>query len=147
MTEEKEDFPDIDTVEDEKEEQREEDSELMEDLREDELIGYGSPQAEAVYERFKFLTEVRDNAETIKSSFLTKSELGTPLFSVRFWITQELKARAAGMDLLGDFLHLKAIGTTDTGLSREGFLINSAITKRKESHRAHRTKLIQEEEK
>jgi len=125
---------DLEEMEEEQaEEKKESEQELMEDLREEDAESYGVPEQARTFERFKFLTEVRDLPDTIRTSYLTKSELGFPLFSVRFWLNLKLLADLKEYNYLGDYLHNKALVTTHTGLSREGFLLNTAITKRKES--------------
>jgi len=121
----------------------EDDMDLKEDLMEDEEAQPGVPQQDPYFDRMKFLTEVRDQPETVRTSYLTKEELGVPLFSVRFWLNLELIAAQKGYELLKLFLHNKTLATTHSGLSREGFLLNTAITKRRESAR-NRTKSIQE---
>ncbi len=124
---------DIEEFEEEQaEEKKEEDQELMEELREEDAEAYGVPEPEQKYERFKFLTEAREMDDTIRTSYLTKSELGFPLFSVRFWLNLELLAALKKYDILRKYLNDKALVTTHTGLSREGFLMNTAITRRKE---------------
>lgn len=129
-------------IEDEKADQIEEDNDLREDLIDSQP---GVPQQDPSYERFKFLTEVREIPETIRTSYLTHAELGVPLFSVRFWMNLELIAAQKEYKYLKKFLHEKATVTTTSGLSREGFLMNTAITRRRESSR-NKTKYSQEVE-
>jgi hypothetical protein len=111
-------------------------NDLSEDLSEEDAGKYGVPDKEELYDRFKFLTEIRDLPDTIRTSNLSKGELGMPLFPVRFWLNLELYARIKGYDLLGAYLHEKAQTTTHTALSKEGFLVNSAITRRRETTRS-----------
>jgi len=134
-------------LEDLKEEMQEEDleeqQELREELSESDSEAYGVSEPERVYERFKFLTEVRDMPETIKTGYLTKPELGFPLFPVRFWLNLELIAALKKYQILRDYLHDKSTITTSSSLSRDGFLLNTAITRRKETKK-QRTKSVQE---
>lgn len=134
-----------DEIEDMKEDMMEDDKELQQELTDEEKEAYGVPEPEQTFERFKFLTEVRDRDDTLRTSYLTKGELGMPLFSVRFWENLKLIADLKDKQILAGFLHNKALATTHTGLSREGFLLNTAITKRKEQQKS-RTKSKQEVE-
>lgn len=110
-------------------------NELREELSEEDAEAYGITEPEKQYDRFKFLTEVRELPDTIRTSFLSKQELGSPLFPVRFWLNLEILARLRGYKLVGDFLLKKALITTHSGLSKEGFLLNTAITNRREALR------------
>lgn len=122
-----------DLKEEEAEDKAESDRELMEEMKEEDAEAYGYPEAEEKFERFKFLSEVRDREDTIRTSFLTKTELGTPLLPVRFWLNLKLLADLKRYDIVSGYLYNKAIVTTHSGLSREGFLLNIAVTKRKET--------------
>lgn len=127
-----------DMKEDLLEEQKEEERELLEDMKEEDAEAYGVPEAEEKHDRFKFLTEIRDGDDTIRTTYLTKTELGVPLFSVRFWLNLQLLAELKKYKIISDYLYNKALVTTHSGLSREGFLVNTTVTKRKEmtKHRA-----------
>ena len=128
-----------DDVEDEKEEAAEEQQELMKDLAEEDIEAYGSVEPDKEYGLMKFLTEVRDIDDTTRTSYLTKTELGIPLFSVRFWENLKIIAIMRKRLLLAAFIQKKVLSTTTTGLSREGFLMNTTITKRKERTRNKQT--------
>lgn len=134
-----------DEIEDEMEEEKvaatQEEIDLREDLTDDD--NPGAPKPDPAFERYKFLTEARDNSETIRTSFVTKEELGVPLFSIRFWLDLELIATQKKLELLKRYLHGKALVTTDTGYSREGFFLNTSITRRRELAR-NKTKYSQE---
>jgi hypothetical protein len=114
------------------EEQKEEERELLEEMKEEDAEAYGVPEEDEKFDRMKFLTEVRDRDDTIRTTYLTKTELGTPLFPVRFWLNLELLAKLKKYDIVEDFLYKKALVTTHSGLSREGFLVNTTVTRRKE---------------
>jgi len=124
-----------DDIDDEKEEQVEEQQELMKDLSEEDIEDYGSIEPDKTYDLMKFLTEVRDQDDTTRTSYLTKTELGIPLFSVRFWENLKILAIMRKRLLLAKFIQSKILSTTSTGLSREGFLMNTTITRKKEKTR------------
>ena len=125
-----------DEIDDDKEEAVEEQQELMKDLSEEDIEAYGSIESDKEYGLMKFLTEVRDIEDTTRTSYLTKSELGNPLFSVRFWENLKILAIMRKRPILAAFIQQKVLSTTTTGLSREGFLMNTTITRKKEKSRS-----------
>jgi len=132
-------------IEDMKEEEAEEQQELMKDLSEEDIEDYGAVEPEKNFELMKFLTEVRDADDTTRTTYLTKSELGTPLFSVRFWENLKILAIMRKRTILAKFIQSKIFSTTSTGLSREGFLMNTTITKKKEKTRLRPTYINEKE--
>jgi len=108
-------------------EKMEQEREISDEISDDDPQGMGYPQPEEEFDKFKFLTEVKEAQDTVKTTLLTKGELGVPLFSVRFYLTQELKTRLKGYNIIGDYLRNKGIVTTDTGLSRDGFLMGLSL--------------------
>lgn len=129
--------------EEEIEEKREEEQELLEDMKEDDAGSYGLPEVEKNYEKFKFLTDVKESQDTVRTTFVTREELGRPLFSLRFYINLEKMARLKAYNLVADYLHHKAITTTDTGLSSEGFLMNLAVKKTTEKLKRKQQREVQ----
>jgi len=140
-----EDYLTEEEIEDMKEDEAEEQQELMKDLSEEDIEDYGAVEPEQRFELMKFLTEVRDKEDTTRTTYLTKSELGTPLFSVRFWENLKILAIMRKRLILARFIQNKIFSITSTGLSREGFLMNTAITKRKEKTRSSPTYIKEKE--
>lgn len=119
-------------AEDRLEEELETQRELQEDLSEEDAREYGAPEPEQIFERFKFLTEVRDRDDTIRTGFVNEEELGRPLFPVRFWNNLKAIAKMHNYDIVSKYCRDKALNITSSSLSRDGFLLNTSVTKRKE---------------
>lgn len=124
--------------EDELEDDAIENYEADKDLREDVAEAppgysdmYGAPSEQEQHNLHSFLTGVLKADDRIKTSFLTVPELGKPVFSVRFWLNIASYSKLKGFDLVHNYAIQKAKNTTDTGLSREGFIINTSVTQKK----------------
>ena len=143
-----EQLADID--EEAQEERMETDQELREELSDDDIDAYGYPKQAENLDNIKFLKDVSKSDDTIRTSLLTKGELGVPLFSVRFYLKLEQMTRLRGEEkygIIADYMRHKAFLTTDTGLSREGFLMGLAVTKRKETTKKRAIKEVKTSEK
>jgi len=116
-----------------KEEDLAQQQEFMDDVKEEQLEESMLPEQEKLLDKYLFLNNVKESDNTIKTSFLTKAELGKPLFPVRFWLELATYAQLKGYDIVKDYCIDKAKNITDTGLSNEGFLLGLVVTKRRET--------------
>lgn len=116
--------------EEEREQQYEEDAEAAEDFSD---IDPGAvPQPEEQKSVLTFLEGILDGDDRFKTAYLTWEELGKPTFSTRFWINLSNTCdRLFSMPIVASYCLLKARVTTDTSLSREGFIASLAVTQRK----------------
>jgi len=126
-----EDAPDEEDVEEAEEERREESKEAQEEeaaLAE----AYGYPPEVEKPSAFAFFRKVVETPDTSKVSFLNKEELGGVRLSVRDYQTLANFEQFLGHDRVSAYFQAKAEIALRTGLSREGFLMNLAVTQRKE---------------
>ena len=99
---------------------------------EDELrqvLGSSSPAREENAGIFNFFNKVLKTDDTIKVSNLDEQELP----SVRVLRSTANYARTMNMDLVSEFLEDEAEVTLGSALSKKGFLIESAITSKREN--------------
>lgn len=129
--------------------------EEMEDQQEDQFQtqndlqnAYGHPEQEEKYNQHRFISRTVFESDTPERiSFLLESELGRPLFNVRFllglvnisrhYINPILKN--LGMDekdnRIAHYFRSKVNDICWSGLSRDGFIQNTNITKKMDSTR------------
>jgi len=122
----------IDEIEEEqKEDALEEEMEAQQNAAEN-LDSSEAPPQQDEQSVLKFLKEVLTSEDRFKTANLTGEELGKPNFSTRFWLNlSHTCEQLFGFDKVGEYCRMKARITTDTSLSREGFMVNTAVTQRK----------------
>jgi hypothetical protein len=119
-----------DIVEDMKEDQMEENIDIDSEIRKESYV----PEEEQSNDVVPFIERVINRDDKISSSFLTENELGRPTLSVRFWRqTAQLfdKNGLYDMPLVQRYLISKAKINEATSLSREGKVIDLAVTTKK----------------
>lgn len=91
------------------------------------------PHQEENHSLLKFLKEdVLDSPDRFKTANLTWEELGKPTFSTRFWLNLSNTCdKLFGFEAVANYCKLKAAITSDTSLSRDGFIISTTVTQRK----------------
>lgn len=83
-----------------------------------------------------FLRDVLESPDRFKTANLTWEELGKPTFSTRFWLNlSNTCTRLFKMPLVSEYCLEKAKITTDTSLSREGFMVQTSVTQKKVKER------------
>lgn len=110
--------------------QAEDDQDLQQEL-EDIQDGY-APTPEEQNTKLTFLKDILENPDRLKTAFLRDQELGLPTFPVRFWLTvANTICDLYGYDLIKAYCYQKAFVTSDTSLSRDGFIVQTAVTEKK----------------
>jgi len=126
-----------------KEDQMEEDIDLQEEIRN----MAGAPEPDEIYSAHSLLNKAMFvQPDTIKTTFLTESELGRPLFSVRFMLDLHKSAMHYGLERLQHYYWNKIQNITGSGLSNKGFGLNIAVTQKKDTTR-RRLREIPKDEK
>lgn len=101
--------------------------------------GIGVPSPEKQYNQHAFISESLGQNSPEKITFLTQSELGNPLFNMRFLLDMEdiciyylnkLVKKYNSRDLISPYFRAKIKNVADSGLSKEGFIQNMNISKR-----------------
>ncbi len=80
----------------------------------------------------------------MRTTFLTESELGRPLFSVRFLTDLYSNAKHYNLDRIMDYYWRKIQNITASGLSNKGFGLNIAVTHKRDTTR-RRVREVQDE--
>lgn len=126
--------------EENKEENLEEDVELQQELQE--LDSGPHPESEDAPNVLNFLNKVLESPDRFKTAYLTWEELGKPTFSTRFWLNLSNTCEDLfGMKRVAAYCNMKARITTDTSLSREGFMITTSVTQKKIKERKSSSEL------
>ena len=86
------------------------------------------PQKEEKLGVFSFFNRVLKGKDTKKSSYLDKDEL----FSVRVYNSTSLYANQMNLKMVADYLKEEGEIIAATSLGKDGFLIKSIITQKKE---------------
>jgi len=117
--------------EDSKEDSVEDDIDIQTELQD--LEPGAVPHPEESHNLLKFLKEdVLESPDRFKTAYLTWEELGKPTFSTRFWLNLSNTCdNLFGFGVVGEYCRHKAGITSDTSLSRDGFIIGTTVTQRK----------------
>lgn len=143
MTEETEEeyLANQEVIEDIKEDEMEEQSEISQEVNE----GYGSPEPEQRLSAHSFLHKATfESSNTLRTTFLDTGELGRPLFTVRTLL--DLKGYAdhylypmlisLGLNndsnYISKYFQAKTGNVTDSGMSNKGFAMNLNVTQKKD---------------
>ena len=106
---------------------------------------YDAPTPEEKQNAHSFLHKAAfDNLNTVRTTFLTESELGRPLFSVRFLLDMEdiskhyldpLVKKFGGENRISIYFLEKIYNITNSGMSNKGFSMNLNVTRKMQSTR------------
>jgi len=106
--------------------------------------GYGSPQVEERHNQHTFLANSLNLEQPEKVTFMTISELGTPLFNLRFlldiedickYYLDDLSENLGLQNKISLYFRDKIKNISDSGMSYEGFVQKLNVTKKMESTR------------
>ena len=106
---------------------------------------YGSPEPEEKQNQHSFLHKAAfSSPDTIRTTFLSETELGRPLFSVRFLLDMEDVSRhyldgfakeCNGNNRIADYFLNKVQNITSSGMSNKGFAMNLNVTRKMDTTR------------
>jgi len=119
--------------------QQEQAEDSAEDMNEDQYMknqelmeAYGAPEPEEKMNAHTFLHKAAfGDADTVRTTWLSESELGRPLFSVRFMLKMEDVAKyylddfckqLKVMNKISNYFNADVKNTTDSGMSNKGFV-------------------------
>jgi len=130
------------------EEEKEEAMEDQEDLRQDMMDTYPVPEPEEMVNSHSFLHKAAfGSGNTVRTTFLSESELGRPLFNIRFLSDMEDIAKhyvdpllkKYGMktkqNLIALYFWNKRENVTESGMSNKGFAMNLNVTRKVDATR------------
>jgi len=120
-------------------------SDIQEEMREDALdddldmqgdlvedTGEGGQMVEEQPNVLNFLENILKSDNRFMTANLTWEELGRPTFSARFWLNlRNTSEKLFNMPLVAKYCEMKARVTSDTSLSREGFMVSTSVTQKK----------------
>ncbi len=113
------------------------DAEMRAEINQDIVEGYGSPQPEEKINQFKIFNDAINKYDTTRVTYLTKGELGRPLFSVRFYLQCYKRALAWNAPLVAEYFKKRAGVITDSGMSNEGFMMRLPVSSNRNVKRTH----------
>lgn len=138
----------VDEMEQEAEEDSEEREEDSTDLREELTEEYGSPIPEEKHNQWTTINKALGLQDTVRTTFLTESELGRPTFSVRFLMNMHDDALYAlnndlfimgyepkEANLIANYFWDKLQNVTGSGMSNKGFTMNLNVTQKRDTTR------------
>ncbi len=105
---------------------------------------YGSPEPEEKHNQHTFLSNAIKAKDTVRTTFLSETELGRPMFSVRFLLDMEDVSRhyldifaksCGGENRIADYFLNKVQNITDSGMSNKGFAMNLNVTRKMDTTR------------
>ena len=122
-------------------EEQTEDSELDRmELSQEMQEAYGAPEPEEVQNQASFLHKAAFfSPDTVRTTFLHESELGRPLFSIRFlmdlenlsaYYLDEFCAKFQIVNKIKEYFHQKRETVTSSGMSNKGFAMNLNVTRK-----------------
>lgn len=107
---------------------------------------YGAPTPEEKINQFTITDKAIKRKDSLKTTYLTKGELGLPLFSVRFYLDCASIADVYNSQLIKEYFLNKIQNTAASGMSNEGFIMKLNVTNRREVARRHTRTLPTKEE-
>ena len=115
---------------DDREDQMEDDMEVQREIADIEETDVPTPEQQQSV--LSFLREILDSKERLNTANLTPEELGKPAFSTRYWINLASTIdKVYGLDLVKEYCLRKAHITSDTSLSKDGFILQLPTTQKK----------------
>ena len=96
---------------------------------------YGSPTPEELNNQWSIIKNAIDKDDALRTTLLLPEELGRPLFSVRFYMDLKYLSEYYNAPILSNYFESKVKNITSSGMSREGFIMNLAATRRRETTR------------
>lgn len=142
MAREKNEDLDEDFSEDEIEELEDDEEDELLDKKEDDLFDnvdiendYGAPMPEEKHNAHTILDKAIERRDSTRTTFLTESELGRPVFSVRFLSDLEDDAKRLNLVRIENYYHEKIQNVTGTGMSNKGFAMNLNVTQKRDTVR------------
>ncbi len=105
---------------------------------------YGSPEPEQRFNQHTFLANSLEFDSPEKVTFMTVSELGTPLFNMRFlldiediskYYLDEMAKKLGIPNEIALYFREKIKNISDSGMSHNGFVQNLNVTKKMEATR------------
>jgi len=140
------------TEEDILKEMQEKQLDAMEDQSEDNNLsnlefqeGYPAPISSESQNSSSFIHKAAfDSQDTVKTTFLSESELGRPLFNVRFILDmedisiyhlEEFTKRLQVENRIASYFREKLRNITDSGMSNRGFSMNLNVTRKMDTTR------------
>lgn len=119
-----------DIEEEMREDSLDDDMDTQGDLGED--SGEGGHMQEDTPNVLNFLENILKSDNRFMTANLTLEELGRPTFSARFWLNlRNTSKELFNMPLVAAYCEMKARVTSDTSLSREGFMVSTSVTQKK----------------
>ncbi len=129
---------------DNREDQAEESMELSQEMQEQ----YGSPEPDEQHSTHTVIDRALfKSPETLKLTFLHESELGRPLFSVRFLLDLQKAAAHSSLERISHYYKNKVENITGSGMSNKGFMMNLNVTRRKDMTRRREREISVEPKK
>lgn len=123
------------------------DAEVRAEVSQEVAEQYGSPQPEEKINQFTILKEMINKKDSLRTTFLTRPELGKPMFSARFYLDCMKLCDMYGADLIKEYFANKVGTITDSGMSNEGFTPKLSVTNNRNVRRVHERKTNPDEEK
>lgn len=121
---------DEDIAEEMREDSMEDDMDMQREM--DDPTGEGGQMVSENQGVLEFLEKILLGDNRFLTGNLTYEELGRPTFSTRFWLNLSNTCETLlGMPFVAKYCEKKARITTDTSLSRDGFMINTSVTQKK----------------
>ncbi len=105
---------------------------------------YGAPEPEERHNQHKFISDSLNFSEPEKVTYMSESELGNPLFTLRFLLDIEdickyyLDDMCKGLNSpnkIALYFREKIINMSSSGMSNKGFIQNLNVTKKMEATR------------
>ncbi len=119
------------------------------------MEAYGAPEPEAKHNQHKFLSDSIISLEPEKVTWLSESELGRPLFNMRFILDMEDICKDALDDIakelgcenrIAAYFREKVVNISASGMSNKGFIQNLNVTRRMDTTRKRISNLKPQED-
>jgi hypothetical protein len=98
---------------------------------------YGAPTPEEKINQHTIIKQAIDSKDSLRVTYLTKGELGLPLFSTRFYLDCATICKMYNSNLLKSYFMDKIQNTSSSGMSNEGFMMKQNVTTGKNITRRH----------
>lgn len=128
-------------------ESMEAEAEMRAEISQDIASDYGAPEPEEKINQHTIIKKAIDATDNIKTTFLTKGELGRPLFSMRFYLDCAKICSMYRAPKAARYFWNKAQIIAKSGMSNEGFTMKLAVTNKRDVTRTHHRKVSDEQDR
>jgi len=112
-----------------------EDAENRAEINAEVAESYGAPEFDEKTNQFTIIKKAISAKDSLRTTYLSKGELGRPMCSTRFYIDVSKLCKIYNAPMVERYFRNKSATITDSGMSNEGFTMKLNVTSRRDVNR------------